>query len=297
MKNEIKINTFLIGAQKAGTSSLYDWLSQHPEIYAPIETKDYHYFHLNEISQDNQYPFNKYYKELSNEKIVMKGAVNYVYVPEVAKKIYDYNPEAKLIIVLRDPVKRAISAYNYFYKLGQEVNEWNVAVKTEIDGKLLGVVEKSNFSYLEHGYYYDQYLNITQYFDASKVLLLFYEDMVSDKEEFLNRVYSFLKVENTFTPMYNHVNKTGSARFLWINRFFFGNSFLSKTIRPIVKKMTSKKWRILFGIWIRESNMKSSQRKKEMEYNIPIEVLEKYKMQSDAIGKVCQRDLSKIWQF
>jgi len=75
----MKINTVIIGIQKAGTTSFYDWLGQHPDIYAPVKAKDFHFF-------SNDKHFNKginnltdKYKDYKNEKIILHSGVNYSY--------------------------------------------------------------------------------------------------------------------------------------------------------------------------------------------------------------------------
>src|SRR5690554_2130252 len=110
-----KINVFLVGAQKAGTTSLYEWLGQHPDIEAPQEIKDYHFF-TNEALFDKGVPqLERFYS--ADKPVRVHSAVNYLYFyKEAAARIYEYNKEAKIIICLREPVARAISAYKYCVK-------------------------------------------------------------------------------------------------------------------------------------------------------------------------------------
>lgn len=111
------INAFIVGAQKAGTTSLYDWLSQHPDVSAPLEMKDFHYF--TEHFGENIDTLHKHYKE--SKSVKLHCAVNYLFFSEtVATKLKNYNPNSKIIICLRNPIDRAISAYKYFRKTCRE---------------------------------------------------------------------------------------------------------------------------------------------------------------------------------
>ncbi|MEL6988919.1 MAG: sulfotransferase domain-containing protein, partial [Bacteroidota bacterium] len=105
----MKINTFLIGAQKAGTTSVYSWLGQHPNVCAPASAKDYHYFSDDEKIKMDISLLHDFYNEIDNEQIVLTAAVNYMFIPETVERIYNYNPKAKIIAILREPIKRAIS--------------------------------------------------------------------------------------------------------------------------------------------------------------------------------------------
>lgn len=153
-------NTILIGAQKAGTSSLYNWLSQHPDIFAPEEMKDFHFFTLDKFYNQGVSFLAPYYNDVDGEKVIMKGAVNYIYFPETAKRLYNYNPSLKFLLLLRNPYTRAISAYNYFYNLGIENLSFEAALEREQSKKLNTRQELADFSYLKHGFYYEQLIEI-----------------------------------------------------------------------------------------------------------------------------------------
>ena len=116
MKNKF---FFIVGAPKAGTTSLHHYLKQHPDVYVP-ERKEMHFFSQPEVlntyyeteemvkSSDE---YEKHYEDASNEQICGDITPSYLYNNNAANRIYSFSPEAKIIIILRDPVERAISHY------------------------------------------------------------------------------------------------------------------------------------------------------------------------------------------
>ena len=112
-------NTFLIGIQKAGTTTLNDWLSQHPQIYCYNSLKDIPLF----VKFPQAEQLNKRLlletPAYNNEPIVLHSAVNYIFYPSLLQQIKTKQPNAKLILILRNPVARAVSSYFYFKKMNE----------------------------------------------------------------------------------------------------------------------------------------------------------------------------------
>ena len=103
----------VVGAQKAGTTSLYHYLNQHDDIFMPNE-KELHFFDTNEPISDNR--FNKYLKRFRTRKEYLgKGEATpiYMFYPHTLEKIKAFFPELKIIIVIRNPARRAYSHYWY----------------------------------------------------------------------------------------------------------------------------------------------------------------------------------------
>lgn len=213
-----RINTFIIGAQKAGTTSLYDWLGQHLEIDAPQEIKDYHFFNYEENFNKGTKYLENFYKK--NCKINIHCAVNYMYFGELsAKRIFDYNPDAKIIICLRNPIQRAISAYKYFVRILKESNSFSVALHKEINGELKSFQELSNNTYIEHGFYYDQIQTYLKYFPREQINFVFFEELVdsSKQESLMNDVLRFLNIQTKYNFNFQQLNASGMPKSKLLN--------------------------------------------------------------------------------
>lgn len=229
MKNK-KIKIFLIGAQKAGSTTLYSWLSQHPELDAPESIKDFHFFNSDEYFRKGYQWLESLYNK-SNTKIKINGAVNYIFRPELPKKIFEYNDKSKFIVVLRDPVKRAFSAYQYFKKLNKEERSFELAIKEELDNKFESWEEKDDFAYLEHGYYFKQLQNWFQYFDEKNFIILTYEDLFLDPKSFLPKIFSHIGVKDIyFMPELHSKNISGSVKYKKLNKLVYSRSSILKKL-------------------------------------------------------------------
>src|ERR1700733_8619605 len=132
MKDNL-VNLFIVGAAKCGTTSLYEYLNQHPEIYmCPV--KEPHFFsnkveNLNKDLYRAPEPGKKYHTKVIKDidvytslfddgaayKIRGEASPSYLWDSDVAQKLYQYNPNAKIIIILRDPIDRLVSAYQMDY--------------------------------------------------------------------------------------------------------------------------------------------------------------------------------------
>ena len=108
-------NHFIVGAQRSGTTYLLDNLNQHPEICITSKIKPEPKFFLkkNELINGRQFYLNKYFKNHINEKILIEKSTSYIQCNEAALAINKMFPNARIIILLRNPVNRALS--NFFF--------------------------------------------------------------------------------------------------------------------------------------------------------------------------------------
>ena len=102
----------IIGVQKGGTSSLYFYLSQHPSLLVP-KTKELHFFDSKGPAPKKTY-LKLFPKSYGTKKQSFEATPRYIYYPGTARKIYNFNPNIKFIVMLRNPVDRAYSAWNMY---------------------------------------------------------------------------------------------------------------------------------------------------------------------------------------
>lgn len=227
-----KINTFIIGAQKAGTTSLYDWLGQHPDILAPQEIKDYHFFSDNALYKKGETYFEDFYKS-SNVPVRLHSAVNYLYFDtKCAERLHKYNPNSKLIICLRNPVDRAVSAFKYFKRTLREPHTFSEALNKELNNELQTHQELANNTYIAHGMYYKQIQFYLNYFNRDQIFFVFFEELTDSSKQIdlLKRITKFLEVDDDFEFKFFHLNASGSPRFKFIN-FIIRKSSLTKILK------------------------------------------------------------------
>lgn len=256
------INLIIAGVQKAGTSSLYDWMSQHPEIHGPIDGKDFHFFSREEFYNKGYEFLHTRYEDRKHYPIVMHAGVNYMLYENALLRIKQYNADAKLIIVLRNPIDRAVSAFNFMKQLGIEQGTFSRALAKEQAGKLTSPIEINNLSYLEHGLYAKQLHNIYKYFPAKQVKILIYEDFINSKTIFIKEIFEWLSISSKFVPSYTRINTTGIPKYKWINRFLYKDNTAKKLIKKVLflDKVIGRKGLFVLRRKIRESNIEEKQK-------------------------------------
>jgi hypothetical protein len=208
----------IIGTQKGGTTALHEYLIQHPKLIAP-KKKELHFF-----DTYNKLDFKRYLKQFPKKyltnKISFESTPRYLYYPGVARNIYRYNSKMKLIILLRDPVKRAYSAWNMykqmsmsnhmvnFFKKNEEKcpNEqiYTLLCKTEEfpafeEWTTFELENEVNAEWIEpsiirRGYYSEQIKEYLKIFDREQLLFIDSETLKKDTLGVLNTVAYFLEI-------------------------------------------------------------------------------------------------------
>ena len=113
----VKPSFLIIGAQKSGTSALHHYLSQHQDILSPLK-KELHYFDNRQLNPISDY-LKQFPKNYFSRKISFESTPRYLYFPGTAKKISSFNPKMKFIILIRNPAKRAYSAWNMYKQISK----------------------------------------------------------------------------------------------------------------------------------------------------------------------------------
>ena len=109
------------------------------------------------------------------------------------QQIAQKQPGAKLILILRDPVARAISSYFYFRKMFREKRSIETALLYQPKKNFEITRDNNDFTYIEHGFYYEQIKNCLEYFSKKQLLVLDYDDLKNNPESIVKKSFSFFK--------------------------------------------------------------------------------------------------------
>ena len=263
-----RIDFFVVGAQKAGTTALHYYLSRHPDIFLPRK-KETHFFSDNH----GEYPLGiDYYLDtyfpVSGQAGRLTGEVDpeYLFFPEVAPRLADAFPEARIIFVLRDPVSRAFSHYQMCLKLGSETLDFQDAVMREDERMnyfpesapswdianlykpicddparyrmLFNRSAQSQFSYVQRGFYFKQISRYLDHFPRNNFLFVFSDELKTNTQEVLNNVFRFLGVEEKLlSQIQEHQAHRGQApKNIMLHRFLFRPSLAKEAAKIVVPK-------------------------------------------------------------
>lgn len=247
-------NTFLIGAQKAATTSLYNWLSQHPEICAPMTVKDYAFFTRDDFFNKGLESLSQFYKEdFNGQKIVLQGSVHYIYFEKALERIQNYSPNAKFLLILRNPVERAISAYEYAVKFNYETLPIDQAFEAEDKRQADDDIRiRSELTYKTHGLYSKQIKTFLKYFSEEQLKVILYEDIANQPERVVKNTFDFLNVDDSFKPNLESMNRTGKVKNKTFQKLAFGNSklrnFITRKLMPLFLSQRAKdklRWKMI----------------------------------------------------
>jgi hypothetical protein len=193
-------NLFLVGAAKAGTTSVYDELARSPAVYmSPM--KEPHFFSriqpspgraafFPHVSDEDEYK--ALFDGVTDERLVGEASTSYLWSGDAAERIHRVAPDASILIMLRDPVGRAYSQYWNDVREGIETRSFLEALVEERRSGpgVWGVTSL----YIDCGRYADQ---VARYLDrfGDRVLVSFFEDFVADQAGTVAKIRDFLGVE------------------------------------------------------------------------------------------------------
>lgn len=208
---EIKLPNFILaGFPKCGSSSLYYYLKAHPEIFLP-EQKELHYYVREELKERNKGPgdskyetyhvtskeaYNEHYRGAAAYPMVGDSSASFMNHLESLSRVKAELGDIKIILTVRDPVKRAYSNYLHLVREGRETLDFMEALEREAFRK-----EKmyANFwYYLENSKYYDKIKLCKTLF--SQVYILTFEAFTANPQNEIQKLYRFLDVDDEFLP-------------------------------------------------------------------------------------------------
>ncbi|MFC4403542.1 sulfotransferase family protein [Gracilibacillus xinjiangensis] len=197
-----RIQFIIPGAQRSGTTFLYKLLDDHPDIFMAKPLKPEPKYFLKDIKElDMNYYLNKYFEEkMVKGKVIGEKSTSYFIRSDIPHKLYNFNPNMKLIFLLRNPIDRAVSNYYFSKNNGLETRDIREALMNEeLYADNLNISENP-FAYKYKGNYIYFLNNFLRFFNKEKCLLIKSEDLFANTESELKRVYNFLGVNTDFTP-------------------------------------------------------------------------------------------------
>jgi len=190
-------NFFIVGAPKAGTTSLYQYLTEIPGIYmSPVKEPRYFSpnvplgFHAKIIRDKKKYL--ELFEEVKNEKTIGEASTSYMQDPESAKLIYQVIPNAKIIIILRDPIERTFSHYLTDMEMALEKISFDKLIRMKSD-------EFQKFPYLKNildaSLYSVQVKRYVDTFGFERLKILVFEELVKNTKDIVQDVLKFLDLD------------------------------------------------------------------------------------------------------
>lgn len=288
-------NFLLIGAGKSGTSSLYNYLKQHPEIYMS-EVKEPGFFAFEGEQLNFSHPRDREYSKkliteltqyislfdkVDREKAIGEASPSYIYYPKASESIKHYIPNTKIIAILRHPVDRAYSSYLFRCQFGHEKVSFVEAFREDLEGK------RDNWltgHFVGGGLYHQMLKQYFDKFDRRQIKVCLYEDLKNNSANLMQNIYEFLEVNYKFIPDTSIKNNMtlGIPKNKLLNLFLNPQQF--KTIKQLIKPIFPHSW----GKKIIKSNFS----KPQLSIDTRRELTEVFREDILKLQDLIQRDLS-----
>ena len=292
-------NFLIAGAAKSGTTALYYQLKGHPEIYlSPVKEPCFFSGCVLELPQpgidDHKKFYVKSYQEYcklfegaAGKKAIGEASADTIYFHDkTIPLVKEFLGDPKIIIMLRNPVDRAYSAYLHLVRDDREYLSFEEALKEE--EKRIGLDWQCMWHYKTRGMYYNQVKAFKENF--SRVAVFLYDDFKSDSPGVIRQVCEFLEVDTAYQPENtgSQYNVSGVPRFKSLNRMFLMKNVWQRTIRNIGRRLLTEDGWVKFRDGVRKKLVVKTAMKPETRVYLQNEFREDILKLRDLLG----RDLS-----
>jgi hypothetical protein len=277
------VNFIGIGGQRCGKTTIYNWMEEHPQVITSSEM-ELHFF-----NHRYDYGYNWYERNfLWKKRTLISGEMSssYIYDLSVPKRVFKYSPDMKIVLSVRNPIDRLISAYRHDIQIGNVISDGEYSISKGIE---------NNPTYLEYGLYakyFNEWLNI---FPKENILVVIFEEMIKTPHQSYLQLCEFLNIDNSFTP--RSINKK------------LNHSWLPKSRRlMILQKNIAKIFRSV-GLGLLVDGLKTFGLKKmidsintdkkstivDMDNDYKNYLIEYFKEDVQKLSKLLNIDLKKLW--
>ena len=226
---------YCVGTQKAGTTSLYRILSQHPDIIFPV-VKETHFFCAESEYRKGLNYYKDFFKTACTEKILGEIDPNYMYFPAVPRRIYDASgAQIKLIFILRNPVDRMISHYLMCKQKGYESKGFFKALELEETRISSSEINNTRFSYLGRSLYTTQVKRFLKLFPMENMMFIIFEShLIGNRKKTIEELLGFLDLPLIDMDVSMHANVTKQQVIPALGSLIYGQGRSKQLLKSIL---------------------------------------------------------------
>ena len=308
MQATTRPNLFIVGQPKSGTSALFAFLKGHPDVCVSA-TKEPQYFNRDINSQyfylskqeRNEENYLQLYAHCSGQKILMEGSTAYLYSQVAAEAIYAFNPEAKIIMMLREPVDFLFTYHTQMLRTSctfEEVEDFMTAIELEAERKAGKNIPKNCFDekflyYSDRASYTEQIERFRKVFPAEQLKIIIHEDFKANNEAVYDDVAAFLGLDTAYRPQFKTINAKVGVRFRRLKQASDQLLFpLKQWIRPRLSGGIYKTLRALYRkLFFRTKGLPTLRPEDK------IVLMRRYKNEVAKLSECLGRDLTTLWGY
>jgi len=292
-------NFLLIGAARSGSTALFDYLGQHPQIFVS-DPKEPHFFafedrppeftgpgdeeEINRVAVTDECAYRALFRAVGDARAVGEGSVSYLYYPRAVWNIRRRIPRIQLVCILRNPADRAYSAFRFSRaRMYEPLADFREALERE--EKRIAAGWHHIWHYRRMGRYHEQLRRFYREFDAEQIRVYRFEDFVRDPRPVLRDCFGFLRVDPCFRPRWKPVTvPSGEPRVEALQRYLLE----AAPVKRMVKRILPGRIRRRLSRRIRKANL----RKPPMDPALRQELLEGYRDGIYELSELTGRDFT-----
>jgi len=293
MHNFPLVDLMIVGAQKSFTTSLKTYLGEHPSIVTHPQQEMAFYIDDKEYKKGYKNALTHYFRgieEANGKKIVAKSAI--LYTSEIGiKRLYEQNPNCKLVLSLRNPIDRAYSAYLMEYNFDD--------VHFSFD-EIKSIATKADTGYfpfnlfVDAGNYAKHLKMIYKYFPKDQVKIVLCEEIKEDPLKICREIFHWLEVDDTFTPEIKVYNPTVKRVSRLYARFVITVLKRTPSIRKIARVILPTYYNYKVGNIIRNMN-KTHHKYAPMDAATREYLVNYYRDSNKELEEITGKNVTSIW--
>ena len=284
-----KLDFLIVGAAKSGTTSLYQYLNQHPYIFMPTNKEPWFFcsdavddslnIRLDIIRKEEDYW--NLFCPATDEQLKGEASTGYLFFyKHTIQNIKRYVPEwkyLKIIMIIRNPIDRAFSHY-LNDRVGGTINKSFYRV---VDECLLGKVNPED-NYIDYGFYYSQIQAYLENFKHVKIIL--FDDFKNDSESVVSEIFDFLDVDSSFRPSID-LQYNVSAKKNVVSNMIYKKNFIKSFTQLCLPKIAREK--------IKNFLLKTFSEKPVLNEKTKSRLREIYRQDISELQRLIDKDLSR----
>jgi sulfotransferase family protein len=239
------VDIAIAGVQKAATSSLQVYIGQHPEVITHDEREFSFFVQDEEYKKGYEKIYPEYFSAAGESKKILIKNVGIIFWEEAMQRLQKHNPLTKIILVLRNPVDRAYSAYWYAKLVGREQETTFEKALQANNGKMFSKESRAFTAYFERGNYASQLKTLYKYFNPGQVKIILFENLIREPQNLFDDLFKFCEIGNAYRPVINKKLKGSSAqRFEWLAYLSNQQNSFKKIARELIPGSIRKNMRL-----------------------------------------------------
>jgi hypothetical protein len=286
-------NLFIVGPPRSGTTTLHDWLGQHPDIFMS-SIKEPHFFSSIEFPEierkvlrvtRNQQEYLSLFRDGEEMAIRGESSSHYLADPASAERIHEMAPDAKIITILRDPIQRSFSHFLLFGRRGEQP-AFNEVIRQCIERQ--PPYDNTAFNLVDMGLYHQQLEHYYQFFSPEQVLVVSFQKLQNQPTDVLREICDFLEVDK---GVVNNIDTDQASNpYMQPSNRLFGKLLSSNILTSLGLKITPRPLlqKIRYGLLLKPGE------KPELDTETRRLLTEIYEPEVGRLEKLLNRDFASL---